>query len=68
MLLSNLRDMGQPLIAAPGKDHAEAPFHHAQAPKTLPENHPGLELPTESLSLIVQGRSRKVWVLSVRAC
>lgn len=68
MLLSNLRDIGQPLIAALGKSHAETPFHHARAPKTPPEKHPGLELPAESLSLIVQGTSREIWVLSVRSC
>ena len=68
VLLSNLRDTGQPLIPALAKSHAEAAFHHAHAPKTLAEKHPGLEIPAESLRLIVQGRSRKVWVLSVRSC
>lgn len=45
-----------------------AAFCHAYAPKTLPEKHPGLKLLAESLSLIVQGRSRKGWALPVRSC
>lgn len=68
MLLSSLRDRVQPPNAAPGKSHVEAAFHDAHVPKTLPEKQPGLELPAEPLNLIVQGRSRKVWALSMRSC
>lgn len=59
---------GTALIPAPGKRYAEAAFHHAQAPETPSENHPGLELHAESLSLIVQGRSRRFLLHSMRSC
>lgn len=59
---------GTALIPAPGKRYAEAAFHHAHAPKIPSEKDPELALHADSVSLIVQGRSREFLLHSMRSC